>query len=64
MKNLDSAGNNITVLEKGYYFTPLKCYCQKSLPSSLFQREESFAASGGRFLPLLLPLYKEDEGGL
>jgi hypothetical protein len=30
----------------------LKRPCQKSLPSSLFQREESFGGFDGEFLPL------------
>jgi hypothetical protein len=41
-----------------YHFSPLKRPCQKSLPSSLFQREESFSAFKGGFLPLFLPLEK------
>jgi hypothetical protein len=41
----------------------LKSPCQKSLPSSLFQREESFSGFDGEFLPLFPPLEKEDEGG-
>jgi hypothetical protein len=36
----------------------LKRPCQKSLPSSLFQREESFGGFDGEFLPLFLPLEK------
>jgi hypothetical protein len=36
----------------------LKRPCQKSLPSSLFQREESFLAFNGGFLPLFPPLEK------
>jgi hypothetical protein len=36
----------------------LKRPCQKSLPSSLFQREESFAGFNGEFLPLFPPLEK------
>jgi hypothetical protein len=36
---------------------------QKSLPSSLFQREESFGEFDGEFLPLFPPLEKGDEGG-
>jgi hypothetical protein len=41
----------------------LKKYSQKSLPSSLFQREESFGGFDGGFLPLFPPLEKGDEGG-
>jgi hypothetical protein len=41
----------------------LKRPCQKSLPSSLFQREESFPGFDGEFLPLFPPLEKGDEGG-
>jgi len=41
----------------------LKRPCQKSLPSSLFQREESFGGVDGEFLPLFPPLAKGDEGG-
>jgi hypothetical protein len=36
---------------------------QKSLPASLFQREESFSGFDGEFLPLSPPLKKGDEGG-
>jgi hypothetical protein len=36
----------------------LKRPCQKSLPSSLFQREESFGGFDGEFLPLFPPLEK------
>jgi hypothetical protein len=41
----------------------LKRPCQKSLPSSLFQREESFGGFDGEFLLLFLFLGKGDEGG-
>jgi hypothetical protein len=41
----------------------LKRPCQKSLPPSLFQREESFPGFDGEFLPLVPPLEKGDEGG-
>jgi hypothetical protein len=41
----------------------LKRPCQKSLPSSLFQREESFGRFDGELLPLFPPLEKGDEGG-
>jgi hypothetical protein len=41
----------------------LKRPCQKSLPSSLFQREESFSGFDGEFLPLFPPLEKGDEEG-
>ncbi len=41
-----------------YHVSPLKSLCQKSLPFSLFQREESFSTSGGGFLPLFPPLEK------
>jgi hypothetical protein len=41
----------------------LKRPCQKSLPSSLFQREESFPGFDGEFLSLFPPLEKGDEGG-
>jgi hypothetical protein len=41
----------------------LKRPCQKSLPSPLFQREESFEEFYGEFLPLFPPLEKGDEGG-
>jgi hypothetical protein len=37
--------------------------CQKSLPSSLFKREESFSGFNGEFLPLFPLLEKGDEGG-
>jgi hypothetical protein len=40
-------------------FSALKRSCQKSLPSSLFQREESF----GEFLPFFPLWEKEEEGG-
>jgi hypothetical protein len=36
----------------------LKSLCQKSLLSSLFQREESFGGVDGEFLPLFPPLEK------
>jgi len=41
----------------------LKRPCQKSLPSSLFQKEESFGGFDREFLPLFPPLEKGDEGG-
>jgi hypothetical protein len=41
----------------------LKKPCQKSLPSSLFQREERFSEVNEEFLPLFPPLKKGDEGG-
>jgi hypothetical protein len=41
----------------------LKRPYQKSLPSSLFQREESFGEFNEEFLPLFPPLEKGDEGG-
>jgi hypothetical protein len=40
----------------------LKRPCQKSLPSSLFQRGESFGGFDGEFLPLFSLLEKEEEG--
>jgi hypothetical protein len=42
----------------------LKRPCQKSLPSSLFQREESFGGFDGEFLPLFPPLEKGMKGDL
>jgi hypothetical protein len=36
--------------------------CQKSIPSSLFQREESFGGFDGEFLPLFPPLKKGMKG--
>jgi hypothetical protein len=43
-----------------YHFSRLKSLCQKSLPASLFQREESLLTTGGRFLPVFPPLEKRD----
>jgi hypothetical protein len=40
-------------------FGPLKRPCQKSLPSSLFQREESSWEFDGEFPPLF-PLWKRE----
>jgi hypothetical protein len=47
--------NNLRFL---YPFSTLKRPCQESLPSSLFQREESFGDLDGEFLQLLPPLKK------
>jgi hypothetical protein len=41
----------------------LKKPYQKSLPSSLFQKEESFGGFDGEFFPLFPPLEKGEEGG-
>jgi hypothetical protein len=40
----------------------LKRPCQKSLPPSLFQREESLSGSNGEFLPFI-PLWKRGMKG-
>jgi hypothetical protein len=48
--------------EKSYHFRVLKRPSQKSLPSSLFQREESVLGIRWK-IPLFPPLEKGDEGG-
>jgi len=49
-------------LKSLYQFSVLKRPSQKSLPSSLFQREESFLGIRWK-IPLFPPLEKGDEGG-
>ena len=54
---------NMMNLEIWQPFSALKRPCQKSLPTSLFQREESFGGFEGELLPLFPPLEKVDEVG-